>query len=160
MFERLIAAVAFMAVSLSLMGCATRYQEMGFAGGVTAQQLTADTWRIVARGNGYTGSTRVQDFVLLKAAETTRAAGGKYFVISASQDASRRDTVVTPPSAETTFVGNSAYTTFKPESVNTEIHPGQDTYIQVLRLPPGAQPPPGTLNADEIVQYIGPRLKG
>lgn len=160
MFERPIVAVALMTISLSLMGCATRYQEMGFAGGVTAQQLTADTWRIVARGNGYAGSTRVQDFILLKAAETTRTAGGKYFVINASKDASRRDTTVTPASAETQFVGNSAYTTFKPESVNTNIMPGQDTYMQVLRLPPGAQPPPGAMNADEIIQYVGPRLKG
>jgi hypothetical protein len=160
MLKTSIAVVALTTVALSLMGCATRYQEMGLAGGVTAEQLTADTWRIVARGNAYTGGTRVQDFVLLKAAETTRAAGGKYFVISASQDASRRDTMVSPPSAETTFVGNSAYTTFKPESVNTYVHPGQDTYIQVLRLPPGAQPPPGALSADEIIQYIGPRLKG
>jgi hypothetical protein len=56
-------------------GCATKYQEMGFSGGVAAQQITADTFRIVARGNAYTGSTTVQDYVLLKAAETTKAAG-------------------------------------------------------------------------------------
>jgi hypothetical protein len=120
----LVRTVALISVALSLVGCATRYQDMGFTGGVTAEQLTADTWRIIARGNGYTGSAQVQDFVLLKAAETTKAAGGRYFAIDASQDASRRDTTVTPPSTETTFVGNSAYTTFKPESVDTEVHPG------------------------------------
>ena len=37
-----------------LCGCATKYQEMGFTGGVAADQVTADTWRIRARGNAYT----------------------------------------------------------------------------------------------------------
>lgn len=64
-----------LAISLSLIGCATKYQDMGFSGGVAAEQVTADTWRIVARGNAYTGGTRIQDFVLMKAAETTKAAG-------------------------------------------------------------------------------------
>lgn len=62
--------------ALALASCATKYQEMGFTGGVAAQQITSDTYRIVARGNGYTGNTAIQDYALLKAAETTIAAGG------------------------------------------------------------------------------------
>src|ERR1700733_5435115 len=49
-----------------------KYQEMGFTGGVAAQQITADTWRIQSRGNAYTASSTIQDFVLLKAGEKTQ----------------------------------------------------------------------------------------
>jgi hypothetical protein len=40
-----------LALCVLLGGCATKYQEMGFTGGVAAQQITADTWRIQSRGN-------------------------------------------------------------------------------------------------------------
>jgi hypothetical protein len=41
-------------LALALAACGTRYQEMGFTEGVTAQQVTVDTYRIIARGNGAT----------------------------------------------------------------------------------------------------------
>ena len=63
---------ATLAMCLVLAGCATKYQEMGFTGGVAAERITADTYRIVARGNGYTGNTTIQDYALLKAAELHR----------------------------------------------------------------------------------------
>src|SRR6185503_20266800 len=68
-------------MSITLTACSTRYQHMGFAGGVSAERMTADTFRIVARGNGYTDATTIQDYALLKAAETTVAAGGTHFVV-------------------------------------------------------------------------------
>src|SRR5262249_57668333 len=92
---------------LALAGCATPYQNMGFMGGVEAQQMTADPYRIVARGNGYTGSTTIQDYTLLKAAETTRQAGGTHFSIISASDASRAGTIVTPGQAQTSVVGNT-----------------------------------------------------
>jgi hypothetical protein len=49
---------------------------MGFSGGVAAQQITADTWRIQSRGNAYTGASTVQDYVLLKAADDSGS--GRY----------------------------------------------------------------------------------
>lgn len=98
--------VAIVGLCLVLGGCGTKYQEMGFTGGVAAQQMTADTRRIQARGNGYTNSSTVQDYVLLKAAETTQAAGGTHFQIISAADASRASTIVTPGTSSTTFVGN------------------------------------------------------
>ena len=150
--------IAF-ATAACLTACATKYQEMGYSGGVAAEQITSDTWRIKARGNAYTGGTRVQDFVLMKAAETTKAAGGTFFVIGSSQDASSQGAITTPGTAHTTFVGNSARTTFSPGDVHTYVKPGQDAYVRVLRLPPGAQPPPGALNAEEVIRFVGPRLQ-
>src|SRR5262244_560949 len=119
-----VLAVAALCVALG--ACSTKYQEMGFTGGVAAQQVTADTWRIQARGNGYTGAATVQDYVLLKAAETTQASGGTHFQIVSAADASRTSTIVSPGTSSTSFVGNQAFTTTTPGSVDTVIRPGQD----------------------------------
>ena len=96
-------------LSLLLIGCGTKYQEMGFTGGVSAEQITKDTYRIVARGNRNTRSTTVQDYALLKAAETTKDAGATHFVIISAADATTAATVVVPGTSTTTFSGNTAY---------------------------------------------------
>jgi hypothetical protein len=41
---------------------------MGLTGGVGTQQISADTFRIISRGNGFTTAETVQDYILLKAA--------------------------------------------------------------------------------------------
>jgi hypothetical protein len=142
----------------ALGGCATKYQEMGFSGGVAAEQITADTWRIRARGNAYTNSTTVQDYVLLKAAETTQAAGAAYFQIVSAADASRASTFVTSGTSTTNFVGNTAFTTTSPGSVDTVIKPGQDVYVRILKSAPSG-PTPGVYAAAEIIQFVGPRVQ-
>jgi hypothetical protein len=38
-------AICVTAICLGLAGCGTRYQEMGFTGGVAAERVTADTVR-------------------------------------------------------------------------------------------------------------------
>lgn len=140
-------------------GCSTPYQAIGFMGGVEAQQMTANTFRIVARGNGYTGGTTIQDYTILKAAETTKQYGGTHFVVISSADASSTGHVVTPGQAQTSVVGNTAYTTYSPGMVHQYVRPGQDTYIRVLTLQPGQPPPHGAFSADEIIQYVGSRVK-
>jgi hypothetical protein len=40
------------AVGIRLGGCATKYQEMGFAGGVAAEPVMTDVYRIVANAYG------------------------------------------------------------------------------------------------------------
>lgn len=150
--------VLLLGICLTAGGCATKYQDMGFTGGVAAQQMTADTWRIQARGNGYTNASTVQDYVLLKAAETTQAAGATHFQIISAADASRASTIVTPGTSSTTFVGNQAFTTTAPGSVDTVIRPGQDVYVRVLKLPPGPTPQ-GVYSAAEIIQFVGSRVE-
>ncbi len=148
----LVAALAFG-------GCATQYQEMGFSGGVAAERMTADTYRISARGNGYTGHTTIQDYMVLKAAETTKQSGGTHFFIISAADASSAGYVATPGQARTSFSGNTAYTTYTPGTVHQFIKPGQDAYIRVLTVPSGAQPPAGAMLADDIIQFVGARVK-
>ncbi len=50
-----------------LSGCATSYQQRGFAGGYSETQLAPDVFRVNFEGNGYTSSERAQDFALLRA---------------------------------------------------------------------------------------------
>jgi hypothetical protein len=52
--------VVIVLAALWLSACATKYQDMGFTGGVKAEQITTDTWRIIARGNAYTGGTQIR----------------------------------------------------------------------------------------------------
>jgi hypothetical protein len=142
---RAIHLVTLAATVNLLVGCSTPYQEMGFSGGVTAQPITRDTYRIVSRGNSYTSTTAVQDYVLLKAAETTKQAGGTHFALISARDASR-------VSYETFYDRGFA-------STDTEIKPGEDAHIRVLKLSPGTSAPTGAYNADEIIQFVGSRVK-
>lgn len=151
--------IACLALALVLSACSTPYQEMGFMGGVASQQMTADTFRISARGNGYTGRTQVQDYTMLKAAETTKAAGGTHFRIVSAQDATQQGAFVSPGHANTTFYGNTASTTYSPATVTPIIKPGEDTYIRVLTLAPGQTAPPDAVSADEIIQFVGSRVE-
>lgn len=146
-------------LTLTLAGCSTPYQDMGFSGGVAAQQMTADTFRIVARGNGYTSPTDVQDYVMLKAAETTLQNGGTHFLVVSEADASRTAQIVTGGVARTTVNGNTATTHFDPPVVNNVFKPGQNAYIRILKPEPGQQPPSGAIEAAQIIQFVGARVK-
>lgn len=152
---RWVALVALIACS----ACATRYQDMGFGGGVAAHQMTQDTFRIVARGNGYTSATAIQDYAILKAAETTKSHGGTHFVVVGGGDASGQGTITTPGQAQTTLIGNTAYTTYSPGMVRRYVKPGQDLMIRVISVAPGSAPPAGAIYADEIIQFVGSRVK-
>ena len=48
-------------------------------------------FRITARRNGYTSSERVQNFLLLRAAEIAISRGRKGFIITVAADQSRVD---------------------------------------------------------------------
>lgn len=140
-------------------GCATKYQQMGLTGGVTAEPVMTDVYRIIARGNGYTSLDRVQDFVLLKAAETTLAAGGSHFVVV--NEANRTSVISgqTPGTVQTSVYGRTAFTTYNPGTTYNIVRPGEAVLIRVIRLKPGEAPPPGAFPAHDIVNNIGPRLK-
>jgi len=131
-------------IAVILSGCGTKYQEMGLTGGVAAEPVMTDVYRIVARGNGYTSTDRVQDFVLLKAAETTLAAGGNFFVVGDQTDRTKVDVGQTRGTVQASVVGGK---------------PGEALMIRVLRLKPGETPPPGAFPAQDIVNTIGPRLR-
>lgn len=151
--------LAALVLASALAACGTQYQEMGLTGGVTAEPVMTDVYRITARGNAYTGSSKVQDFALLKAAETTLAVGGTHFIVIDEADQTRLATAQTPGTAQTSIHGSTAFTTYTPGMTYNIVKPGQAVMIRVIRLAPGESPPPGAFPADDIVQTIGPRLK-
>jgi hypothetical protein len=148
-----------MAIGTLLAGCVTPYQNMGWMGGVAAQQMTADTYRISSRGNAYTGAATIQDYMLLKAAETTKATGGTHFVVISSADVTRTSIGQTPGSVTTSFIGSTAFSTYTPGVTYQIAKPGEDAYIRVLTIKRGEAAPPGAFPADEIITFIGQRVK-
>jgi hypothetical protein len=132
-------------------GCTTPYQELGLLGGVRAQQVTADTYRIVSRGNSHTSSTTIRDYTLLKAAETTKQSGATHFAIISEKDVTRTSQDVTLQRDD--VMGGVT------GSISTDVKPGQDTYIRVMSIAPGQPAPAGALSADEIMRYVGSRVK-
>jgi hypothetical protein len=145
--------------AVGLGGCATKYQDMGFSGGVAAEPVMTDTYRILARGNGYTAAARVEDFVLLKAAETTIAAGGSHFVVVNQNNQTNVAVGQTPGMVQTNVYGRTAFSTYTPGVTYNIVKPGEDVMIRVLRLKPGEAPPPGAFPAQDIANTLGPRLK-
>jgi len=156
---RVATMVAAIAGLCFLASCQTPYQEPGFTGGVTAQAITDNTYRISARGNGYTAANTIQDYVLLKAAETTLAKGGTHFVIVTSANATQNMVGQTPGMMTTNVIGKTAYTTYTPGVTYDIVKPGQDTIIQVLTIPKGVAPPMGAFPAQEVFDNINPRVK-
>lgn len=141
-----------------LAGCATQYGDMGFAGGVRADQMAADQYRIVSRGNGFSDSTTIADFAIRKAAEVTLESGNEWFLVMGRQDQTGVSQSVTQ--APTTTYGNvSAYgntatyneTTYGGGvNIQTVVKPGEDLMIKVGRGPrPGA-----AYDAAETLRYV------
>lgn len=155
MFMRIVAIAA---VSLLLAGCQTQYQEMGATGGVTAMPITSDTYRIVSRGNGFTDSITIQDYTLLKAAETTLSTGNTHFLRVAANDATSTAVGQTAGYMQTNVYGNTAYSTYMPGSTYTIVKPGEDLIIKLFNANSGPVPQ-GAFAAQDVYDNISPRVE-
>lgn len=86
----------FITTAILLTGCATSYGERGFFGdGYSDVRLKPDTFLVTFKGNGYTSSDTVEQYVLLRASELTLKNGYKYFAILSSEDKTSRSEYVT-----------------------------------------------------------------
>ena len=95
----------------------------------------------------------------MKAAETTLAAGGNYFVVVDEKDRTNVINGQTPGTVQTSVIGHSAFTTYSPGVNYNIVKPGEAMMIRVLRLKPSETPPSGAFPAQDIANTIGPRLK-
>tara|TARA_R110002020_G_scaffold161283_3_gene346238 strand:- start:3247 stop:3729 length:483 start_codon:yes stop_codon:yes gene_type:complete len=155
MIRRLVMVLGAAAL---LGACSTTYSEMGAMGGVMAAPVTNDTFRISARGNGYTDATTIQDYSLLKAAETTLGAGKSHFQILSGNDVTRTAEVQTPGTFNTNFFGNTAFTTYNPGYSYDVVKPGEDLLIRVFTPARNAALPPNSFPAQEVFDNINPRV--
>lgn len=128
--------------------------------------MGGDTYRVNARLNVFSNQNHVQDYLLLRAAETAQANGSVGFVILSERDTTESATVVTPGTSTTTAsaygAGNSAYgsvtTTYTPPIAQTfESAPGGMIMIRLVREPV----PEGLvfINAAETIAAISPRVR-
>ncbi|GJD61869.1 CC0125/CC1285 family lipoprotein [Methylobacterium frigidaeris] len=158
---RCAAAGAALLAALATGACQTSYKSnstgIGLTGGVRAEAVTPDLYRIEARGNGFTSKGRVQDFVMMKAAEITLANGRTHFLITDSRDTTERNQYRGPSRSETVWRGDSRVTTTTPGFVNTVVRPGEDAYVRLLSKSAGPLPPEA-LDAAEVKRVVGPRL--
>lgn len=128
---------------------------MGLSGGVSAERVSDDTYRIKARGNEFTPKSKIEDFVLLKAAELTLQSGGTHFALSNNRDTSTA-TVVNQPVTVTQYGSHSVVS--QPPPV-TFYQPGQDTFVKIVTIPRDQQTPSGYYSAEEVSKYTGARLR-
>ncbi len=139
-------------LALALAACATRYQEMGATGGVTAAPITDDLVRISARGNLYTDTNTLQDFVLFKAAETTIAAGRTHFVVVGKEGSGGRGGLTSPAAlGGGERIGTGLLTPIKRD-------PREDLMIRLLPKDADPEERAQALDARQIVANVGPRL--
>ncbi|MCJ9673041.1 MULTISPECIES: CC0125/CC1285 family lipoprotein [unclassified Neorhizobium] len=153
----LLKIAAVVALALALAGCQTQYQEMSFTGGVSAMPITSDTYRIISRGNGYTDAVTVQDYSLLKAAETTLATGNTHFLLVSGNDATSNTVGQTSGHMQTSVYGNTAYSTYTPGTTYNIVKPGQDLIIKLFNSAKGPVPQ-GAVAAQEVYNNISPRV--
>jgi hypothetical protein len=121
-----IVRTGLVVISLFLAACASQYQDQGFSGGFSDNQISNDTFDVVFNGNGYTSRQRASDLNLLRSAELTLESGFSHFIIldrSASVD--RSTSVTTSNTMVTGGYGSMNATSFgttipisKPSSQN------------------------------------------
>lgn len=156
--------------ALTASACAATYGEMGGLGlgGVTAERLSNDRYRIVSRGNGATEAGTVHDHAMLRAAETVRGACLTHFVVEEGQDRTEVEESVTPESTTTTVEKvKQKDGTFKkvehvqhtPASTSIIVRPGADLYIRALSVGSGERAPEGAVSADEVLAFVGTRIQ-
>ncbi|NLH80410.1 MAG: hypothetical protein GX458_06160 [Phyllobacteriaceae bacterium] len=157
-------SIALVVVLAALAGCTTRYQNLGPTGGVAASKMTADVWRISARINRLTDPTAAQDYVLLKAAETTVAAGGTHFVIVGLDDVGSTQGGRHAGLYAFGGAGGRDGGRLTGDMVGYSRHDvgglsGEDLMIRVLPANASAEDKAKALDARELVANIGPRVK-
>lgn len=78
-------------IALLVISCATAYQPRGLTGGFSETQVSATSYIVQFRGNGFSTSAGVAMLVLRRAAELTLENGFRYFRVTDSENRERHD---------------------------------------------------------------------
>lgn len=73
-------SIGLILLTTFLTSCATTYQKNSFSGGYSDMRINKDMYKVTFRGNGYTNSDVVHNFLLRRCAEVTLENGYNYFV--------------------------------------------------------------------------------
>lgn len=138
---------------LLISGCAYTYSESA-----KSAQITSNTFRISAEGNEYNKNDEIQDFLFLKAAETTLEQGHTHFYFINVDDTSKTSIYSTPGKVTTTNYGGYVSTNYVPGYVGTSNSPGSIGLINVFTPSQGNASPEGAFDALEIMKNIKSRV--
>jgi hypothetical protein len=155
-----------LALTTSLVACATPYQRQGATGGFDEFPMDADTYTVTFKGNGYTSKEKVQMYLHYRCAELTLETGHDSFAILETENKDRHgqfqrqghSTTTTTGSA--TAYGNTAYgsatshTTYTPGQTISYTMPEKSATIRMFRGPK----PEGAFDAREVMRMLGPRI--
>ena len=146
-------------LGLGLAGCAGAFAPTPYADAVEAARLDTATLRLVGRGNAMTPDARLHDYVLLRAAEETRAAGYGHFRVLERKDTGTTDTTTSAGTYTTERHHHHDVTTYVPGDTTTTRRPGLTV---VVRMYPGPKPRDAAGNvydAAEVAAFVGPRAR-
>lgn len=138
-----------------------------YKSGVEANWVSSKTLKVSAAGNALTTDGRVEDYVMLKAAEKAIEAGYRYFVVTSSENtgASTTETINLPYQTtvsahtyggyygpSTTFA--TATTTGGPRSYSV-YRPGRDAVFIMFDGPPNGYRPGQYFDAVQVYNELG-----
>jgi hypothetical protein len=156
------------ALALVLAGCMTPApyapRRPGQVTGYTDRELAPGRWRITFTGNSVTTRETVEDYLLLRAAEVTLAAGGTHFLFD-TRDTRAQTTLHADPMfyGPGYWGGGFGYWGFRPRWGYDPFGPplmiSQSTryqaYAEIVILKPG-ESNERAVDAREIVSHLGP----
>jgi hypothetical protein len=169
---RPLLAGALMVAVLALAGCAspTPYGPRleGQQTGYTDRQLAQNRYRVTFRGNTVTPRETVESYLLLRAAEVTRAAGYDFFVFDTRNTKARTTYQAVPNYPVDPWYGPWYGHRFYPHywggwgfayepSVDVITRTKYDAYAEIVMLTPDqAKTEPRAINAAEVIRHLGP----
>ncbi len=146
-------------------GCSTSlyYGPKTGAGGWSVDRLAADSFRVNFQASSYATDNIVDDYALLKAAETTQEYGFRYFTVLSKQDISRTTEVDQwANSYDTGTYGPTGGMTASTQSYNqaaSVYRPGSSLKIMCYRKPPAPNPPGEFYDAQEVITRLRARYR-
>jgi hypothetical protein len=156
--------LALIVTGALLASCATPYQQMGLMGGVNVQPIDATTLRITGRGNAFTSTATLENYVVLRAAEETQRRGYDLFLVTGGEEESKPG-VVTVAGRTYTYQTLDAYdnpVTQTYSAPDTAVHytkPQTNMVIRMLKGPEPADAPKNLFVAADVIRFLGPKVR-
>jgi hypothetical protein len=155
-------------MSLLLAGCMTPSPYAprleGQQTGYTDRAITQNRYRVTFTGNTATPRETVESFLLLRAAEVTRAAGYANFVFDTRNTKANHSYQTVPYGPPDPFFGRprgfgywGGWGFAYDPMVDVVVRTNYDAYAEIVLLTPDqAAKEPRALNANEVISRIGP----
>lgn len=169
-FRTLALAAAGLTAALALAACMTPApyapRRPGQSTGYTDRELAPGRYRVTFTGNEETSRETVENYLLLRAAEVTLAAGGTHFLFDDRDTRTRTSTYASPMLAGPGYWGGGygywgfrprwGYGAFGPPLMINQVS-RYEAYAEIVVLKPGQESTEArAVDARAIVSHLGP----